>query len=316
MIIVTGAAGFIGSHIIKGLNRMGRHDILAVDNLKQSEKFLNLIEASFDDYMDCNDFLAEIKNNASWLNGVETIFHQGGFVDRFEHDGRVIMKNNYDYSKVLFHLCVDKKVPFIYASSSSVYGRNDQFTETNVEQPIHIVGYSKWLFDRYVQRVLPKVDSQVVGLRYFDVYGEREQHKGYMASVVHHFCQQLVEGKSLSLYSSPHFAPGQQKRDFVHIDDVVNVNLWFWQNNDKSGVFNCGTGEAKTFVDVADRLIELNGGGETEEVALPLCLEDDYRVYTQANITRLREVGFHDTFTSLRDGLEKVFRWHKTVGVL
>jgi ADP-L-glycero-D-manno-heptose 6-epimerase len=316
MIVVTGAAGFIGSHIIRGLNRIGRHDILAVDNLKQSEKFQNLIETNFDDYMDYNDFLVEVKNHASWLNGVEAIFHQGGFIDRFEHDGQVIMKNNYDYSKVLLHHCIDKKIAFIYASSSSVYGKNDEFTEANVERPIHIVGYSKWLFDQYVQRVMPRVDSQVVGLRYFDVYGSREHHKGYMASVVHHFCQQLIKGQSLSLYSSPYFSSGEQKRDFIHIDDVVNVNLWCWQNPQVTGVFNCGTGQAKTFADVAQCLIELNGKGKTEEVILPTRLEDDYRIYTKANIDRLREAGFRDKFTDFKQGLENVFQWHTEVGIL
>jgi ADP-L-glycero-D-manno-heptose 6-epimerase len=316
MIIVTGAAGFIGSHIIQGLNRLGRTDILAVDNLQDSEKFQNLMIGQFDDYMDADDFLVEVKNNASWLNAVETVFHQGGYVDRFQYDGREIMKNNYDYSKVLLHHCISNKTNFIYASSSSVYGKNKAFTEENVEQPVHIVGYSKWLFDQYVNRVLPRAESSIVGLRYFDVYGRRENHKGYMASVVHHFCQQLVKQQPLGLYSSQHFSKGQQKRDFIHIDDVVNINLWFWQNPHVKGIFNCGTGDANTFSGIAERLIALNGSGRTHDIPLPPQLVDDYRLYTKANIARLREVGYVDSFIPLEDGLKDVYAWHQGEGVL
>jgi ADP-L-glycero-D-manno-heptose 6-epimerase len=316
MIIVTGAAGFIGSHIIQGLNRLGRTDILAVDDLKRSDKFYNLMSCKFDDYMDSTDFLKEVKNHSSWLNAVETVFHQGSYVNRFEYDGREIMKNNYDYSKVLLHHCIDNKIKFIYASSSSVYGRNQESTEENVEQPIHIVGYSKWLFDQYVNRILLRSESQIVGLRYFDVYGKREHHKGHMASVVHHFCQQLVKQEPLGLYSTSHFSNGQQKRDFIHVDDVVNINLWFWQNPELRGIFNCGTGSAVTFSDIADSLIALNGSGRTHDIPLPLQLIDDYRLHTQANISRLREVGYTDSFKPLVSGLEDVYAWHKSVGVL
>lgn len=311
MIIVTGAAGFIGSNIIKGLNAAGVDNILAVDELTDGRKFKNLAAVKFADYQDCQDFLAKIQGKFNWPEPIEAIFHEGACSVTTEWNGRYMMHNNYDYSKYLLHYCLEKQIPFIYASSAAVYGASTTFNDKALEQlPINVYGYSKWQFDRYMLRLLPQAKSQIVGLRYFNVYGPHEQHKGSMASVAFHFMNQLDADREVKLFTgSDGYADGEQQRDFIFVDDIVDVNLWFWKNPSRSGIFNVGTGKARSFNEVARTLIQLNDAGKIRYVPFPDHLKGAYQSYTQADISSLRAAGYQKEFTSLEDGLKKYFEW-------
>src|SRR5215210_7305238 len=244
--VVTGAAGFIGSRIIEALNRAGVKDIVAVDNLEQSDKVRNLARLDIADYLDQDDFLERLE---SFDDAIEAVLHQGACSDTMESDGRYMMENNYRYSKTLLDWCQEEEVPLLYASSASVYGAGPEFREERrCERPLNVYGYSKFLFDQLVRRTLPGKTAQIAGFRYFNVYGPNEAHKGRMASVAFHAFQQLVASGKVKLFvGSGGYANGEQRRDFVHVDDVVDVNLWFLDRRDVSGIFNCGTGRAQTF---------------------------------------------------------------------
>ncbi len=310
MIIVTGAAGFIGSNIIKGLNSAGYTNILAVDDLTDGHKFVNLAAGKVADYQDYEDFIAKIQAGpASFAEPITCIFHHGACSVTTEWNGRYMMRNNYDYSKYLLHYCLAAKIPFIYASSAAVYGNSTVFDEQATEQlPINVYGYSKWQFDRYMLQHLPTAQSQVVGLRYFNVYGPQEQHKGTMASVAFHFMNQLRENNEVKLFAGDDsYGDGEQLRDFVFVDDVVKVNLWFLQNPQQSGIFNVGTGQARTFNALARALIGLYGQGQIRYVPFPAHLKGAYQNYTQADISKLRRAGYQQPFTSLEEGLKRYF---------
>jgi ADP-L-glycero-D-manno-heptose 6-epimerase len=311
MIIVTGAAGFIGSNLIKGLNAAGYDNILAVDELTDGHKFQNLAVLNYLDYQDCDDFLAKIKAKTAFAEKIEAIFHLGACSVTTEWNGRYMMRNNYDYSKYLLHYCMGGGIPFIYASSAAVYGASTEFNDRALQQlPINVYGYSKWQFDCYVRR--QQIQSQVVGLRYFNVYGPHEQHKGSMASVAFHFMNQLNAGDDVKLFAGTDGYPdGGQLRDFIFVDDVVKVNLWFLRNShlpQARGVFNVGTGKARTFNDIAKTLIRLKGRGQIRYVAFPEHLKGAYQSFTQADISSLRRIGYQEPFTSLEEGLERYYR--------
>jgi len=251
-IVVTGAAGFIGSNLVKALSDRGEHEVLAVDDLKQGDKFVNLVDSDIADYLDKDDFLRELANGA-FDGALAAISHQGACSDTTETDGRYMMQNNYRYSRELFEFCIDEEVPFVYASSAAVYGAGPDFREEReCESPLNVYGYSKFLFDEYVRRNWPERSSQVVGLRYFNVYGAHEQHKGRMASVAFHFFNQYrASGKVRLFEGSGGYADGEQRRDFVSVEDAVAVNLYFLDHPRQSGIFNVGTGAAQSFNDVA-----------------------------------------------------------------
>lgn len=314
MIVVTGAAGFIGSNLILGLNKMGITNILAVGDLSDGHKFVNLAAGEYRDYMDYEDFLAQIEANKPFAEPIEAIFHQGACSATTEWNGRYMMKVNYEYSKKLLHYCLDHKVQFIYASSAAVYGANQKFNEADKkQQPLNVYGYSKWQFDQYVLRYLSATESQIVGLRYFNVYGPREQHKGGMASVAFHLMNQLHDHDEVKLFEGSHgYADGEQRRDFIYVGDVVDVNLWFYQHANKSGIFNLGTGQAKPFNDIAKYLLKHHGSGHLTYIPFPDKLKNAYQAYTQANISQLREVGYAAEFTSLKDGLCQYYDWYIT----
>lgn len=311
MIIVTGAAGFIGSNLLNGLNKASRTDVIVVDDLTDGRKFQNLAISKYADYLDYEDFLNRIIAGQSFSHSIEAVFHEGACVVTTEWDGHYMMRNNYECSKHLLHYCAKRKIPFIYASSAAVYGGNRQFEETSDNEiPLNIYGYSKWIFDQYYLQQCEQINSQVVGLRYFNVYGPHEQHKGSMASVAFHLMNQLRETGVVRLFEGfDGYPDGGQLRDFISVEDVVKVNLWFMENHDKSGIFNVGTGKARTFNTLAKILIELNDKGKIEYIPFPRKLKGAYQSFTQANITKLRNSGYSEEFLTLEEGLRHYFDW-------
>jgi ADP-L-glycero-D-manno-heptose 6-epimerase len=316
MIIVTGGAGFIGSNIVKGLNARGREDILVVDDLTDGEKFRNLVDCEILDFLDKDDFLDTLHARALSTGPVEAVFHEGACSSTTEQDGRYLMNNNYAYSRRLLHYCLEHEVAFLYASSASVYGAGDDFTEAREhEAPLNVYGYSKFLFDQQVRRVLPGARSQIAGFRYFNVYGPREQHKGNMASVAWHLGHQLDEGVNPRLFKGcDGYADGEQRRDFVYVDDVVDVNLWFLDHPDRSGIFNVGTGGSRSFNALAEALIDWYGRGEVEYIPIPEQLRGRYQSYTQADLTALRAAGYEKPFRPLEEGVAIYMDWLRDHG--
>lgn len=306
MIIVTGGAGFIGSNIVRRLNQRGYHDILVVDDLTDGHQYENLVDCHIIDYVDKADFLQRIQASEVFPNKIQAIFHEGACSTTTEWNGQYMMKNNYEYSKALLHYCVQWKIPFLYASSAAVYGNNLVFKETpEYESPLNVYGYSKLLFDQYVRRLMPKSTSQIVGFRYFNVYGPREQHKGSMASVAFHFNNQIKKDAVLKLFEgSDGYGPGEQRRDFVYIQDVVDVNLWFWEQSRASGIYNVGTGHSQPFNDVAHAVIAWHGRGDIQYIPFPSHLRNHYQSFTEADISALREVGYSAKFHSVEEGVK------------
>jgi ADP-L-glycero-D-manno-heptose 6-epimerase len=304
MIVVTGAAGFIGSNIVRTLNKLGRKDILAVDDLTKGEKFINLVGCQILDYLDKEDFKNVCLINKDFKDKIEVIFHQGANSETTCWDGKSMMQDNYDYSKILLHYCMDKNINFIYASSAAVYGTGESFEEHPAnESPLNVYGYSKLLFDNYV-RQLDKKSIQIAGLRYFNVFGFGESHKGSMASTAFHFYNQAKETGSLKLFAgNDGYSDGMQQRDFVYVQDVVDVNLWLMKNPDVNGVFNVGTGSARTFNDMAKAVLNYFNSGNIEYIDFPARLQGRYQSYTQANLSLLRSKGYNKEFTTLEHGV-------------
>ncbi|ROR04880.1 ADP-glyceromanno-heptose 6-epimerase [Erwinia sp. JUb26] len=305
MIIVTGGAGFIGSNIIKALNDKGHTDILVVDNLKDGTKFANLVDLDVADYMDKEDFLISILADEDF-GDIEAVFHEGACSSTTEWDGKYMMDNNYQYSKELLHYCLEHDIPFLYASSAATYGgRNADFIEERqFEEPLNVYGYSKMLFDHYVRSILPEAQSQVCGFRYFNVYGPREGHKGSMASVAFHLNTQLKNGENPKLFEgSDGF-----KRDFIYVEDVAAVNLWFWENS-VSGIFNCGTGRAESFQEVADAALNYHQKGEIEYIPFPEKLKGRYQAFTLADQSKLRAAGYDKPFKTVAEGVAEYMAW-------
>ena len=321
-IVVTGAAGFIGSNIIRGLNARGIDHIIAVDDLTEGDKFRNLADLKIADYLDKDVFYELFAEGA--FGKVEAVFHEGACSDTMESDGKYMMDNNYTLSCGLFNSCQQAGTRLIYASSAATYGGSDTFRESpEFEHPLNVYGYSKLLFDQRMRREcgdnFKKFKRQVVGFRYFNVYGPREQHKGRMASVAfHQFNQFKAEGRVKLFGEYGGYPSGGQMRDFVFIDDVVAVNLWFLDHPDKSGIFNLGTGRAQPFNDVAlsvvnalrgakgDSALDLAGAAQAgliEYVPFPDALRGKYQCYTQADLTALRASGCDHVFADVQSGV-------------
>jgi ADP-L-glycero-D-manno-heptose 6-epimerase len=311
--IVTGAAGFIGSKLVEGLNRRGVTEVIAVDNLAHADKFRNLAGCEIADYVDQAEFIANLER---YEGAVEAVFHQGACSDTMESDGRYMLDNNYAYSRRLLEWCQEEEVPLLYASSASVYGAGPEFREDRrFEKPLNVYGYSKFLFDQYVRRMLDSRNSQVAGLRYFNVYGPNEQHKGRMASVAYHAYHQLLGAGKVKLFvGSDGYGNGEQRRDFVYVEDVVDVNLWLLERREVSGVFNCGTGRAQSFNELAGAVVnsvqgtrlspkDLAARGLIEYIPFPPALVGKYQSYTQADLARLRAAGYAREFRAVEQGV-------------
>jgi ADP-L-glycero-D-manno-heptose 6-epimerase len=319
-LIVTGAAGFIGSSLVKALNARGVTDIVAVDNLRRAEKVPNLSDLEIVDFLDKDDFLAMVRGGLD--DEFDAVLHQGACSDTMESDGRYMMENNYRYSLDLLDWAQVRSIPFIYASSASVYGGGRVFTEARAhEAPLNVYGYSKFLFDQVVRRRLPASATQIAGFRYFNVYGPREAHKGRMASVAFHFFNQYVaEGRVRLFEGSGGYGPGEQIRDFISVEDVVRVNLFFLDHPGISGIFNVGTGQAQSFNDVAHATVNairrargeaplsieaLRAAGAIEYVPFPPQLVGKYQSYTQADMGALRKAGYTQPFLNVEEGVAR-----------
>jgi ADP-L-glycero-D-manno-heptose 6-epimerase len=327
-IVVTGAAGFIGSNIIKGLNASGIDDIIAVDDLKQGDKFRNLATLRIADYVDADTFYDAFASGS--YGQIEAVFHEGACSDTMELDGKYMMANNYTLSCDLFQACQKRGARLLYASSAATYGGSDTFREEPAfEHPLNVYGYSKLLFDQrmrrecglHFQRTKAGKTNQVVGFRYFNVYGPQEQHKGRMASVAfHQFNQFRADGKVKLFGEYGGYPAGGQMRDFIFIDDVVAVNLWFFDHPGESGIYNLGTGRAQPFNDIAvsvvNTLREQRGevalsleqavsGGFIEYIVFPDALRGKYQSYTQADLNALRSTGCDHAFASVQEGVRK-----------
>jgi len=322
--VVTGACGFIGANLVKGLNERGVTDIIAVDNLTQADKFLNLTDCEIADYLDKSEFLALVESG-QLEGGIEAILHQGACSDTMETDGRYMMANNYRYSLALLDFCQEQEIPLIYASSASVYGGGSVFREEReFEAPLNVYGYSKFLFDQIVRRRLTSADSQIAGFRYFNVYGPREQHKGRMASVAfHHFNQYRATGRVKLFEGYGGYDNGEQRRDFVYVGDVVKANMDFLESR-ASGIYNLGTGRAQSFNELAAATVnacralegkpaqsvtELATQGIIEYIPFPDALKGKYQSFTEADLSQLRSVGYKDAFATVEEGVADYVKW-------
>ncbi|BBL58112.1 ADP-glyceromanno-heptose 6-epimerase [Methylomonas koyamae] len=310
MIIVTGGAGFIGSNLVLGLNARGYDDIVVVDHLSNGVKFRNLVDCRIADYLDRATFLERLQQGVFRAESIEAVFHQGACSSTTEWDGRYMMENNYEYSKTLFHYCQSHKIPFIYASSAATYGADLTFKEELAyEGPLNVYGYSKFQFDQYLRRQT-KLTAQVVGLRYFNVYGPREAHKGSMASVAFHLHNQIQQSDELKLFEGcDGYGDGEQRRDFVYVGDVVDVNLWFLDHPQASGIFNCGTGRSQTFNDVANAVIRYYQRGHIQYIPFPEHLKGCYQSFTEANLEKLRAAGCNHQFKAVEEGVQLYMEW-------
>jgi ADP-L-glycero-D-manno-heptose 6-epimerase len=328
--VVTGAAGFIGANIVKGLNARGITNIIAVDDMTLGSKFCNLADLQIADYVDASVFYERFASGA--YGKVEAVFHEGACSDTMELNGKYMMDNNYRVSCDLYAACQHQNTRMLYASSAATYGGSTAFSESPAfEHPLNVYGYSKLLFDQRMRRELglkfERARNQVAGFRYFNVYGQREQHKGRMASVAFHQFHQFEKEGQVKLFGEyGGYAPGMQERDFVYIDDVVAVNLWFFDHPNVSGIFNLGSGQAQPFNDVALSVVntmrELQASGAQSEltlqqavdqqlltyVAFPDALIGKYQCHTQADLSALRSVGCEHLFASVQQGVSAYIR--------
>jgi len=311
MIIVTGGAGFIGSNLVKALNERGERDILIVDNLANGRKMHNIADLDIADYLD-KSALSGLLGHKDYFGEVRAVFHQGACSATTEWNGQYVMANNYEYSKQLLAWCLAQRVPFLYASSASVYGNghNGFSVRRECERPINMYAYSKFQFDQHVRRILPHAASQIAGFRYFNVYGPRERHKEGMSSTAFHFNRQVIElGVARLFEGSDGYGNGEQRRDFIHVDDVIAVNLWFYDHPEHSGIFNVGTGQAESFNAVANAVISWHGQGRIEYIPFPGHLKGAYQSFTQADISGLRQAGYDQPFLPIAPGVNRYLDW-------
>ena len=315
-VAVTGAAGFVGGNLLRGLNAAGIDDIVAVDDLTDARKFPNLAGANIADYIDYRHFYDLLE--AGRLGRFDVIFHEGACSDTMEQDGRLMMELNYRCSRRLLDICEATATRLLYASTAAVYGSGAHFAEAQKnERPLNVYGYSKLLFDNVVRRRAG--NSQIAGFRYFNVYGPGEAHKDRMASVAFHHVNQFRETNRVRLFGDyDGWAAGGHSRDFVHVADLVRVKMWFLEHPEASGIFNLGTGRAQPFNDIAHTVVntirahdqkpalslsEQVSQGLVEYIAFPDALKGKYQSFTQADISALRAVGYDAPFMTVEEGV-------------
>ena len=309
MFIVTGGAGFVGSNLVRELNRRGHTDILVVDNLARGEKARNLADLTISDYQDKQEFRSRLDAGTLDLRP-EAVFHNGACSDTMESDGRYMMENNFGDSKALLHWCLARNTPLVYASSAATYGASTDFEPVpRNERPLNVYGYSKLAFDQHVRSLLPAIHSPVVGLRYFNVFGPREHHKGRMMSVLHQLLRQLKETGACRLFQGTEgYGDGEQRRDFIFVGDIVAMNLHFGSAGMVKGIVNAGTGQARSFNDIARTLIAHLGHGRIEYIPFPDTLRGKYQSFTQADVRGLRAAGYTAPFIGLEAGIAATLR--------
>ena len=316
MIIITGGAGFIGSNLLAALNAKGVTDISVVD--RKGDNFSNLSNLRFSDFIQPADFARALERR-TLTRRIDAIFHQGACADTTCTDGHYMIENNFTFSKLILDFALANRVPLVYASSAAVYGGSREFMEVpKNERPLNLYGLSKLAFDNHVRVLAAKSAGTLVGLRYFNVYGPRESHKGKMASMVYQLYRQLKEGGRARLFESTDgYADGEQRRDFVFVEDVVRVNLVLAEGPARRGIFNVGTGQARSFNDVARTIIAKLGAGEIEYLRIPEQLASRYQSFTQADLSTLRAAGYGDQFTSLEDGIARsIDAWNRELASL
>jgi len=331
MYIVTGGAGFIGSNIVHELNAHGITDILIVDNFANARKFQNLHGARYVDYLDKREFRRAIRDKSLGISKIEAILHQGACSNTLEDDGVYMLDNNFECTKEVLRFAIDKGVPLVFASTAAIYGLSGpgRFTLTlENERPLNIYGYSKLVFDNYFRNelALGRIPITAVGLRYFNVYGPREQHKGRMASVIHHFTKQMKElGKVRLFAGTGGYRDGEQRRDFVYVRDLARLNMFFAQIGPYApkvgegakiyrGLANAGSGKARTFNDVAKSLMSVHGECPIEYIPFPADLEGRYQHFTEADLTALRELGYDGPMTELEPGITETYETLAAIG--
>lgn len=312
MILITGAAGFIGSALVWKLNELGRNDLILTDKLRTEEKWKNIAKRDYCDWVNRDelfDWLAVEENAAK----IEVVVHMGACSATTEPDGDFLMKNNYEFSKKLWQFCTERQIQFIYASSAATYGMGELGYDDKIDlnghlalRPLNKYGYSKKIFDVWALKQ-EKTPKQWIGIKFFNVYGPQEYHKGRMASMVFHSYNQGVENGYVKLFKSHKegFGDGGQLRDFVYIKDVVEVMNFFIKNPQVNGIFNLGTGNARSFADLGkNTLLSAGMKNRIEYIEMPMDLRGRYQYYTQADIKKLRDAGYSEEFYSLEEGVK------------
>lgn len=308
MIIVTGGAGFIGSCIVRTLNDAGIEDIVIVDNIASTDKWMNMRNKKYLKYVNKNAFLEELPS----YKGVTAVIHMGACSSTTERDFDYLWNNNFEFTKALWNYCAEKQISFIYASSAATYGDGGQGFDDRVDidrlQPLNGYGYSKQLFDLWVKHQAAIFPKQYAGLKFFNVYGPNEYYKGSMASMVFHGFRQIMADGEIRLFKSCHsnYEDGGQLRDFVYVKDVCAVIRWLMENEQVSGLFNVGTGRTQSFRELAEAVFHALGMEPViRYIDMPEHLKDKYQYYTRAEIGKLREAGYGGEFMEVEDGVRE-----------